>query len=35
MESLWVDLSSNEAKVISPAWHRTALQEAERLVKSG
>ncbi|HTB62072.1 MAG TPA: addiction module protein [Opitutales bacterium] len=35
MEALWVDLSSDEASFESPAWHATALAEAETLVKSG
>ncbi len=35
MESLWIDLSRDETKVKSPAWHQSALQDAERLVKSG
>jgi hypothetical protein len=35
MESLWQDLSRDESKLASPAWHADALKEAERLVKSG
>lgn len=35
MEALWADLSRDEQKLKSPAWHRTALQEAEAAVKSG
>lgn len=35
MESLWQDLSRDDAKFTSPAWHADALKEAERLVKSG
>jgi hypothetical protein len=35
MEALWADLSRDESKIVSPAWHALALSEAERLVKSG
>ena len=35
MEALWADLSAEEAKVASPAWHAEALQQAERSVKAG
>jgi hypothetical protein len=35
MEAIWADLSQDESKVVSPAWHEEALQEAERLVKQG
>ncbi len=35
MEALWTDLSQDEQKLKSPAWHRTALREAEGAVKSG
>ena len=35
METLWIDLSSNEASVTSPAWHETALNEASRLYAEG
>lgn len=35
MEALWTDLSKDEAKVKSPAWHAESLREAERLVKTG
>jgi hypothetical protein len=35
MEAIWADLSGDDAKVDSPAWHADALKETERLVKSG
>jgi hypothetical protein len=35
MEALWADLSSDDAKVDSPAWHADALKETERLVRAG
>jgi hypothetical protein len=35
LETLWVDLSRDEASVTSPAWHETALNEANRLQAEG
>ena len=35
MEALWVDLSRDEDRFESPAWHAQALREAERAVKNG
>ncbi len=35
MEALWTDLTKNETRFESPAWHGEALQEAQRLVKAG
>jgi hypothetical protein len=35
MEALWADLSRNEDRFESPAWHEQALREAERAVKNG
>jgi len=35
MEALWADLSSDDAKVDSPAWHADVLKETERLVRAG
>jgi len=35
MEALWVDLSRDEDRLESPAWHGDALREAERAVSSG
>ena len=29
MESLWEDLSSNEAALESPSWHQAALKQTE------
>lgn len=35
MEALWADLSQDEGRVESPAWHERALRDAEGAVKSG
>jgi len=35
METLWSDLSKNENRFESPAWHSKALREAQRLVRTG
>jgi Putative addiction module component len=35
MEALWADLSQDEDRFESPAWHEQALREAERAVKAG
>jgi len=35
MEALWADLSQDEGRFESPAWHEQALREAERAVKTG
>ena len=35
MEAIWSDLTKNEARFESPAWHREALHETRRLVKTG
>jgi hypothetical protein len=35
LETLWIDLSSDEASVTSPAWHEAALNEASRLHEEG
>jgi hypothetical protein len=35
METLWTDLSKDDARVESPEWHGEALRETERLVKEG
>jgi len=35
MEAIWVDLSQDEALTESPAWHKAALAETTRRVKSG
>lgn len=35
MEALWSDLSQDDAKLASPAWHGDALREAEKQVKEG
>ena len=35
MEELWADLSQDEGRFESPAWHEQALREAERAVKAG
>ena len=35
MEAIWEDLSQEDDKVASPAWHQKALQETERRVCTG
>jgi hypothetical protein len=35
MEAIWDDLSREEELVESPDWHREALEEADRRLKSG
>jgi len=35
MEALWADLSKDDDRFESPAWHAQALREAERAMKSG
>lgn len=35
MEALWDDLSKDEDRFESPAWHAQALRDAERAVKNG
>jgi hypothetical protein len=35
MEALWADLSQDESRVDSPAWHEEALKQTERMVKAG
>ena len=35
MEALWADLSKDEARFESPAWHEDALKEAKQAFKSG
>ncbi len=35
MESLWKDLSSDEEKYDSPAWHNDALRETEKKMNDG
>jgi hypothetical protein len=35
MEALWVDLSKDDDRFESPAWHAQAVREAEKAVKSG
>ena len=35
MESLWADLSRDEAAIASPDWHRAVLRETEQLVRDG
>ncbi len=35
METLWTDLSKDDANIESPAWHGEALRETERLIKAG
>lgn len=35
MEAIWVDLTQDEVLTESPAWHKEALAETARRVKSG
>ena len=35
MEAIWNDLAGNEARFESPAWHGTALEDTQQLVKAG
>lgn len=35
MEELWADISRDDDRYESPAWHKDALEEATRAVKSG
>ena len=35
METLWADLSRDEKKLESPAWHRTVLEDREEAFKAG
>jgi putative addiction module component (TIGR02574 family) len=35
METLWADLTRDETKLESPAWHRTILEDREKALKAG
>jgi hypothetical protein len=35
MEALWTDLSREESALASPAWHGSALREAEAALDAG
>jgi hypothetical protein len=35
METLWADLSRDEAKLKSPAWHEPVLKDREEAFKAG
>lgn len=35
METLWADLTRDEKKLESPAWHRTILEDREKALKAG
>jgi putative addiction module component (TIGR02574 family) len=35
METLWADLSRDDTKLESPAWHKTVLEDREKAFKSG
>lgn len=35
IETLWADLSMEDAAIASPQWHQDALHEAERLHAGG
>ena len=34
MEAIWIDLSNDDSKVSSPAWHEDVLKETEARVAS-
>jgi len=35
METLWADLSRDEKKLESPAWHKAVLEDREEAFKAG
>jgi putative addiction module component (TIGR02574 family) len=35
METLWADLTRDEAKLKSPAWHEAVLKDREEALKTG
>ena len=35
METLWADLTRDEEKLESPAWHRTILEDREKALRAG
>ena len=35
MEAIWTDLSQDEGRFESPAWHEQTLRETETIVKTG
>ena len=35
METLWADLSRDDTKLESPAWHKSVLEEREEAFKDG
>ena len=35
MEALWADLSRDEKKLKSPAWHETVLKDREEAFRAG
>lgn len=35
MEEIWADLTQDDESLDSPAWHKEALEEAERALKDG
>lgn len=35
MEAIWADLTQDDRRFESPAWHGDALREAERAVEAG
>ena len=35
MEALWADLSRDEKRLKSPAWHETALKDREEAFRAG
>jgi putative addiction module component (TIGR02574 family) len=35
METLWADLTRDETKLESPAWHKTILEDREKALRAG
>ncbi|MEK6539948.1 MAG: addiction module protein [Deltaproteobacteria bacterium] len=35
METLWADLTRDETKIESPAWHKTVLKDREKAFAAG
>ena len=35
METLWADLTRDETKLESPAWHKTILEDREKSLRAG
>ncbi len=35
METLWADLTQDETKLESPAWHKTILEDRKKALRAG